>query len=57
MVSFADLNVASSLSQPNEEVKIDWQRLDPVDLGLLALGDWLERCMSRSSWERVAEYP
>ncbi len=55
--SFADLNVAASLSQPNEGGKIDWQRLDPRELGLAALGDWLERCTSRDSWKRVAAYP
>jgi glutathione S-transferase len=47
--SFADLNVAASISQPNEEGRIDWQRLDPYDLGLSALGDWLARCCARDS--------
>jgi glutathione S-transferase len=55
--TLADLNVAASISQPNEEGKIDWQRLDPYDLGLGALGDWLGRCVTRDSWKRVAEYP
>ena len=55
--ALADLNVAASISQPNEEGKIDWQRLDPYNLGLRALGDWLGRCVARDSWKRVAEYP
>ena len=32
--TFADLNVAASISQPNEEGRIDWERLDPGELGL-----------------------
>jgi glutathione S-transferase len=53
--TLADLNVASTLSQPNEEGKIDWQRLDPAALGLAHLADWLARCTQRASWRRVAE--
>lgn len=55
--TFADLNVAASISQPNEEGKVDWQRLDPRELRLSALGDWLKRCTTRDSWRRVAELP
>ncbi|HKP63733.1 MAG TPA: glutathione S-transferase family protein [Polyangiales bacterium] len=51
--SFADLNVASSLSQPNEGGKIDWQRVDPAEFGLQRLADWLRRCTSRDSWRAV----
>ena len=54
--TFADLNVASTLSQPNEEGRIDWQRLDPNEVGLPHLGDWLRRCTNRESWQRVARY-
>jgi glutathione S-transferase len=53
--TFADLNVASTLSQPNEEGKIDWDRLDPRELQLPSLADWLERCVSRPSWRRVGD--
>ena len=53
--TLADLNVASTLSQPNEEGRIDWDRLDPAALGLPALADWLARCTGRPSWARVAE--
>jgi len=52
--TLADLNVASTLSQPNEDGKIDWQRLDPAMLDLPHLADWLARCTSRESWLRVA---
>ena len=55
--SFADLNVAASLSQPNEGGKIDWQRLDPGELGLPSLARWLEACTRRDSWRRVADLP
>jgi len=55
--TLADLNVAASISQPNENGKIDWQQMDPVEIGLPALGDWLSRCTARASWRRVAEFP
>jgi glutathione S-transferase len=54
--TLADLNVASTLSQPNEEGKIDWQRLDATEIGLLHLADWLSRCTQRETWKRVASY-
>ncbi len=53
--SLADLNVASTLSEPHEGGRIDWQRLDPNDFGLGRLGDWLARCTSRPAWRRVAD--
>ena len=53
--TFADLNVAATLSQPNEGGRIDWQRLDPFEVGLPRLGDWLKRCTERDSWRRVRE--
>jgi glutathione S-transferase len=55
--SFADLNVAATLSEPHEGGRIDWERLDPFELGLPALGDWLRRCTSRDSWSRVRALP
>jgi len=54
--TLADLNVASTLSQPNEEGKIDWQRLDAREIGLPHLAEWLFRCTQRESWKRVASY-
>ena len=53
--SFADLNVAATLSEPHEGGRIDWQRLDPFEIGLPALGDWLSLCTSRESWRKVRE--
>jgi glutathione S-transferase len=55
--SLADLNVAATLSQPNEGGRIDWQRIDPDEFQLSRLGDWLRRCTSRDSWRKVAELP
>ena len=54
--TLADLNVASAISQPNEEGKIDWQRLDPFDLNLPELGAWLSRCTNRESWLKVRKF-
>lgn len=54
--TLADLNVASTLSEPHEGGRIDWQRLDPAEFGLAHLTGWLERCTSRASWRRVADY-
>lgn len=54
--TFADLNVAATISQPNEEGRIDWDRLDPRELGLPALGAWLERCATRPSWLKVRDF-
>ena len=53
--SFADLNVAATLSQPNENGKVDWDQIDPSEHGLPRLGDWLKRCTTRDSWRRVRE--
>jgi glutathione S-transferase len=55
--TLADLNVAVTLSQPNEEGKIDWQRVDPFEHGLSRLGDWLARCTGRPSWREVLALP
>jgi glutathione S-transferase len=55
--TLADLNVAATLSQPNEDGKIDWDRLDPFALGLAQLGAWLARCTGRESWNRVRALP
>ena len=50
--TLADLNLASTLSEPHENSRIDGD-LDPADHGLAALADWLNRCCMRESWERV----
>jgi glutathione S-transferase len=55
--TFADLNVAATISQPNELGGIDAQHLDPFSLGLGSLGDWLRRCTSRPSWLAVRALP
>ncbi len=55
--SLADLNVAGALSQPNENGKIGWMKLDAYEHGLPGLGDWLARCVERDSWRRVADFP
>jgi glutathione S-transferase len=54
--SLADLNVASTLSEPWENGRIDGD-LDPADHGLTALADWLARCTGRPSWDRVRALP
>ena len=54
--SLADINVAASISEPWENGLIDGD-LDPTADGLPALGDWLRRCVSRPSWERVKALP
>jgi glutathione S-transferase len=50
--SLADINVATTLSEPWEDGLIDGD-LDPGANGLRALGGWLSRCITRPSWERV----
>jgi glutathione S-transferase len=54
--TLADLNVATTLSEPWENGKIDGD-LDPADHGLPNLAGWLSRCTSRDSWRRVRALP
>ena len=54
--TLADLNLAATLSEPWENGLVDGE-LDPADSGLHALADWLVRCNSRESWERVRTLP
>jgi glutathione S-transferase len=54
--TLADLNLAATLSEPWENGLVDGE-LNPADHGLLALGDWLERCTRRPSWSRVRALP
>ncbi|HLK24133.1 MAG TPA: glutathione S-transferase family protein [Caulobacteraceae bacterium] len=54
--TLADLNVAATLVEPWENGRIDGD-LDPADFGLVNLADWLKRCTSRPSWERVRALP
>jgi glutathione S-transferase len=51
--TLADLNVASTLSEPHEGGFIGLDQLNPSDLGLKALADWLGRCTGRLSWAHV----
>jgi glutathione S-transferase len=55
--TLADLNVATTLSEPHEQGLIGWQRLDARRSGLSALAVWLERCINRPSYKRVLPLP
>jgi hypothetical protein len=48
--------VASTLVEPWENGLVDGN-LDPADHGMPALADWLGRCTSRDSWNRVRALP
>ena len=54
--SLADLNVAATLSEPQENGLIDGD-LDPAAHGLATLAAWLTRCQARPSWRRVHAMP
>ena len=54
--TFADLNVAATICQPNEMGKIDGN-LDPAEHDLPALSAWLKRCVSRPSWVKLRDFP
>jgi glutathione S-transferase len=54
--TFADLNVAATISQPNELGLIDGD-LDPFAHALPALGAWLQRCTTRASWLKLRGFP
>ena len=51
--TMADVNVATTLSQPNERGLIGWQKLDPAAEGLARVAAWLAQCRARPSYERV----
>ncbi len=53
----ADVNVATTLSQPNELGLIGWQKVNPATAGLANLGRWLDRCAARPSYARVLALP
>ncbi|MFI4974474.1 MAG: glutathione S-transferase family protein [Caulobacterales bacterium] len=54
--SLADLNLASTLSEPQENGLISGD-FDPATHGLGALADWLRRCQDRAAWRRVRALP
>ena len=54
--TFADLNVAATICQPNEGGRIDGN-LDPAEHDLAALTDWLRRCVARPSWTKLRDFP
>jgi glutathione S-transferase len=54
--TFADLNVAATICQPNEGERIDGN-LDPAEHDLPALTGWLRRCVSRDSWVKLRDFP
>jgi glutathione S-transferase len=55
--SLADLNLASTLIEPWEMSRADGGDIRPGDRTFPAVGDWLTRCTSRPSWERVGRLP
>lgn len=55
--TIVDVNVATTLSQPNEKGLIGWQRLDAAAEGLPTLAAWLARCIARPSYAAVREMP
>lgn len=54
--TFADLNIAATISQPNEQGLIDGD-FDPFAHALPALGAWLQRCTTRASWLKLRDFP
>jgi glutathione S-transferase len=54
--TIADLNVAGTLSEPQEKGLVDGD-LDLTAAGLPRLADWLQRCQARPSWARVCGLP
>ena len=54
--TMADLNVAASIAEPQDNGKLDGLD-DPADFGLTALSGWVARCTGRPSWKRVSEMP
>ncbi len=54
--TFADLNVAGTICQPNEGERIDGN-LDPAEHDLPALTAWLKRCVTRPSWVKLRDFP
>lgn len=55
--TIVDVNLATTLSQPNELGLIGWQKLDAAGAGLSNLASWLGRCMARPSYETVRGLP
>jgi glutathione S-transferase len=54
--TLADLNVAGTLSEPQEKGWVDGD-LDLSKHGMPRLADWLSRCQARDSWARVCARP
>lgn len=55
--SLADVNVATSLSQPNELGLIGWQKVNAGAAGLPHLADWLRRCTARPAYDVIRQAP
>lgn len=55
--TLADVNVATSLSQPNELGLIGWQKVNAGAAGLPHLADWLRRCTARPSYDAIRRAP
>jgi glutathione S-transferase len=54
--TLADLNVAGTLSEPQEKGRVDGD-LELSEHDLPRLADWLKRCQGRESWRRVCALP
>jgi glutathione S-transferase len=54
--TLADLNVAGTLSEPQEKGRVDGD-LELSGHGLPRLANWLKRCQGRESWRRVCALP
>jgi glutathione S-transferase len=55
--TIADVNVATTLSEPHELGLIGWQKLNAGAAGLPHLANWLRRCTARASYDAVRALP
>jgi hypothetical protein len=55
--TLADINLATTLIEPWELSRSDDGDIRPGDRRFPAVGEWLARCTSRQSWERVGTLP
>jgi glutathione S-transferase len=55
--TLADINMATTLIEPWELSRPDGGDIRPGDRLFPAVGEWLARCTSRESWERVRLLP
>jgi len=55
--TLADINMATTLIEPWELSRPDGGDIRPGDRRFPAVGEWLTRCTSRPSWDRVRALP